>query len=131
MELDADALARLKEALAEVRRCQGRRVPREVLARLGAALPPGIAMTIDFEAAEVLGHPMVVLRPRGEPNPIFDELSPREREVAGLVATGLRNKDVALALGISVATVKDHVHRILVKTGLDGRAGIARAWVEE
>jgi DNA-binding NarL/FixJ family response regulator len=55
-------------------------------------------------------------------------VSAREREVAGLVAAGLRTKDIALALGIAVGTVKDHVHRILDKTGLDSRAGIAALW---
>lgn len=128
MELDAEALAQLRAALTEVKRCQGRGIPRDVLAQLSAALPPGTAMTIDFDAADVLGHPMVILRPSGRPDPAFAELSPREREVAGFVATGLRNKDIALALGISLATVKDHVHRILVKTNLDGRAAIAAAW---
>lgn len=128
MKLDAAALDQLRAALAEVQRCQGRGVPRDVLARLGAALPAGTAMTIDFDAAEVLGHPVVILRPSGQADPAFAELSPREREVAGFVATGLRNKDIALALGLSVATVKDHVHRILVKTRLDSRAAIAAAW---
>lgn len=64
--------------------------------------------------------------PRTEP--LFDALSPREREVAGLVAAGLRNRDIALALGIKVATVKDHVHRILHKSGLDSRAHVAAIW---
>ena len=128
MELDEEALARLREALTAVKQCQGSRVPRAVLARLADALPAGVGMTIDFDAAESLGHPMVVLRPEDRPDPGFADLSPREREVAGLVATGLRNRDIALALGISVATVKDHVHRILTKSGLDSRAAIAATW---
>lgn len=128
MDLDEEALARLREALAGVKQCRGRRVPREVLARLAEALPEGVGMTIDFDAAESLGHPMVVLRPADRPDPGFADLSPREREVAGLVATGLRNRDIAIALGISVATVKDHVHRILTKSGLDSRAAIAATW---
>ena len=87
-------------------------------------------MTIDFDAASELGQPMVVLRPSapGPADPGFASLSPRECEVAGLVATGLRNRDIAIALGITVATVKDHVHRILTKSGLDSRAAIAASW---
>ena len=131
MDLDEEALGRLRDALAAVTSCQGRRVPREALASLSEALPAGMGMTIDFDAAEVLGHPMVVLRPAGARDGTgFDTLSPREREVAGLVATGLRNKDIAIALGISLATVKDHVHRILTKTGLDSRAAVAATWAE-
>ena len=37
-------------------------------------------------------------------------------------------KDIAIALGIRLSTVKDHVHRVLDKTGLDSRAAIAAAW---
>jgi DNA-binding NarL/FixJ family response regulator len=42
-------------------------------------------------------------------------LSPREREVALLVAGGLSNKEVARELGLSVGTVKIHVHNIFKK----------------
>jgi len=125
MQLDDEALQRLRAALAAVHATRGREVPRGALARLGAALPEGVGMTIDFSCVDVLGHPLVVLRPQAtEPDPGLASLTPREREVAGLVATGLRNKDIALALGITVATVKDHVHRILTKTGLDSRTGV-------
>ncbi|MEQ9498635.1 MAG: LuxR C-terminal-related transcriptional regulator [Deltaproteobacteria bacterium] len=128
MRLDDEALARLREALAAVKQTQGRRVPREVLASLSEALPSGVGMTIDFDAAEALGQPVVILRPAEAMAPCFATLTPREREVAGLVATGLRNRDIAMALAISVATVKDHVHRILTKSGLDSRAAIAAVW---
>ena len=129
MRPDAEALERLREALDAVRHARGRTIPRDVLARLARALPDGVGMTVDFDAAEQLGHPMVILRPTARrADPTFDTLSPREREVAGLVAAGLRNKDIALALGIALGTVKDHVHRVLDKTGLDGRAAIAAAW---
>ncbi|MEZ4335526.1 MAG: helix-turn-helix transcriptional regulator [Sandaracinaceae bacterium] len=132
MRPDAEALERLREVLEEVRATRGESIPREVIARLGAALPDGVGMTIDFDAVEQLGHPLVVLRPVARAlDPTFDALSPREREVAGLVAAGLRNKDIALALGIRLGTVKDHVHRILDKTGLDGRAAIAAEWTRQ
>jgi DNA-binding CsgD family transcriptional regulator len=40
---------------------------------------------------------------------VLDGLSRRERELALLVAKGYRNVDIASELGISIATVKDHV----------------------
>lgn len=46
------------------------------------------------------------------------------------MAVGLRNKDIGLALGIALGTVKDHVHRVLDKTGLDSRAAVAAAWTQ-
>ena len=47
-------------------------------------------------------------------------LTPREREVAACVACGLPNREVAARLWLTTATVKDHVHRILTKTGVHG-----------
>jgi DNA-binding CsgD family transcriptional regulator len=42
-------------------------------------------------------------------------LTDREREILGHVAAGLQNKEVAGKLGISVATVRNHVHNLLEK----------------
>jgi DNA-binding NarL/FixJ family response regulator len=47
--------------------------------------------------------------------------SPRELEVAGLIAEGQSNKEISTTLGISEPTVKKHVGRILVKLGLPDR----------
>jgi len=48
-------------------------------------------------------------------------LSPREREVLGLVAQGARNKQIAATLVISEFTVKRHVQNILQKLELPSR----------
>ena len=45
----------------------------------------------------------------------FDTLSPREREVLGMVVTGLLNKQIAAELGISELTVKTHSAHIMEK----------------
>jgi len=49
-------------------------------------------------------------------------LSPRERVVLQLVASGQTNAEIALALGISPETVKTLVHRIFQKLGTRRRA---------
>ena len=58
----------------------------------------------------------------------FATLSPRELAVAELVAAGRRNRQIAAELFISEATVKDHLHAVYTKTGLDGRTAVAAAW---
>ncbi len=53
------------------------------------------------------------------------ELTSRESQVLELVEQGLRNKDIALALGIRPGTVKIHLKHIFEKTGVHGRYGLA------
>lgn len=52
-------------------------------------------------------------------------LSPREREVLGLVADGLSNPHIAVQLGLSEHTVKRHVANILLKLEMPTRAAAA------
>ncbi|MFL6127121.1 ATP-binding protein [Actinophytocola sp.] len=54
-------------------------------------------------------------------------LSEREFEVAGLVATGKSNRDIAERLGISVRTVEEHIRKINRKLRMNNRVAIA-AW---
>lgn len=49
-------------------------------------------------------------------------LSPREREVLGLIARGLRNHEISNALFIADSTTKVHVRHILEKLGVRTRA---------
>jgi DNA-binding CsgD family transcriptional regulator len=57
-------------------------------------------------------------------------LTPREREVAALVAEGLANRDIAGRLYLSKRTVDSHVEHIFGKLGLSSRTELA-AWVLE
>ncbi|MHA6779779.1 helix-turn-helix transcriptional regulator [Pseudonocardia saturnea] len=57
-----------------------------------------------------------------------DPLTPREREVAVLVAQGLTNREIAGRLYLSERTAQNHVQHILTKLGLPNRAQVA-VWV--
>lgn len=54
-------------------------------------------------------------------------LTPRERQVAELVAQGLTNSQVAEELGLGRRTVEGHVYRLFDKLGISQRAEVAEA----
>lgn len=127
--LDDKTLAQLRNLVHAMHEGNGQPVPLGQLVDLAATVPLEAGVTVDFGASRLLGEPMVVLqvaRP-DEPAACLATLSRREREVVGLIADGMSNKQIAARLHIALATVKDHVHRILRKTGLPNRAAIAAA----
>ena len=69
---------------------------------------------------------VAVVQPRRHPG--FEALTPREQQVATVVAAGYANQQIAFALEISIGTVKDHVHAILTKTGFESRSQLIAAW---
>jgi DNA-binding NarL/FixJ family response regulator len=120
-------LVRLRTAVLDASRAHGS-LPRSAVLAVHAAAPGHAAMTVDFRAAEELGLPLVIVHAATVPprSDALERLSRREREVATLVARGLANKEIAATLDLRLSTVKEHVHRILVKTGLPSRAALAR-----
>lgn len=58
------------------------------------------------------------------------ELTARELEVARLVAAGLRNREIADRLGLSVRTAESHVDSVRKKLGFRSRTQIGR-WIAE
>jgi pimeloyl-ACP methyl ester carboxylesterase/DNA-binding CsgD family transcriptional regulator len=60
--------------------------------------------------------------------PATASLTPRQREVAVLVAQGLTNREIGERLVISERSAESHVERIRIRLGLRSRAQVA-AWV--
>jgi DNA-binding NarL/FixJ family response regulator len=103
LEADSDA-ADLRRAVA-------------VVAGGGAQLSPSMGRRLlDELAAAPTVHPQL-------PGPeALAELTPREREVLGLVARGLTNGEIAEWLVVSPATAKTHVSRTMAKLRVSDRA---------
>ena len=118
--LDDAILTALRRTVTELTRQDGRGVSREVIVDLAASVD-------GFELNIYGGDPPLAVARRLN-SVLVGKLTPREREVADLLASGCANGEIAAALMISEATVKDHVHSILRKTGLKTRAAVAGAW---
>jgi DNA-binding NarL/FixJ family response regulator len=67
----------------------------------------------------IFGDSQRILKPR------HSSLTNRERQITELVERGMRNRDIARALGIQTGTVKIHLKHIFEKTGVRGRYGLA------
>jgi DNA-binding NarL/FixJ family response regulator len=70
------------------------------------------------------------------PHPAHDTLSDREREVIIRIAHGFSNKEIGVALGLSVKTVETYKARVAEKIGLKSRVDIVRyaarrGWLNE
>jgi DNA-binding CsgD family transcriptional regulator len=68
-------------------------------------------------------------RPAGRVHgPDGGQLSPRERQVVGLVAAGMTDAQVARRLGLSTATVSKHLHRVYTRLGVPNRVAAVQHW---
>jgi DNA-binding CsgD family transcriptional regulator len=113
-------LARLELAAGgHLRRTGRRRAAAELLRRAADRLDTlGARPWAERCASEIAA---CGLRPRGQAATTTAQLTAQERRVAGLVATGLTNREVAAELVISAKTVEHHLGRVYAKLGLRSR----------
>ncbi|MFD3418861.1 helix-turn-helix transcriptional regulator [Streptomyces decoyicus] len=116
-------------SLAEERaaRVEGSRSPAAAAARLGRAIEVHNRLGATSDAARcqslIRNLGMVRPSPRGRSG-YGAELSPREQQVAVLLRDGATNREIAVALFLSIRTVEHHVARVLKKLRTS-RTGLA------
>src|SRR6478672_7227454 len=89
------------------------------VAQGGRVLPPRMTGTLFSQIARAAVK-------RGADEAIAEvRMTQREREIVGLIATGMSNKEIATRLSIATDTVKSHVRNIMDKLALHSRLQIA------
>jgi LuxR family maltose regulon positive regulatory protein len=83
------------------------------------------------ETYAVLAPKLAVMRAAGKTGDGAASLTAREREVAGLVASGLSNQAIARELIIEETTVKKALKNIYAKLGIGSRTMLARLMIEQ
>ncbi|MER6945712.1 LuxR C-terminal-related transcriptional regulator [Nonomuraea sp. NPDC000554] len=109
---------------------EGARYHRELRAALGAQYARETEAGRAMPAEEAIAYALSSGPDQDETADvsIWAPLTPRETDVAELVADGLTNRLIAQRLVVARRTVDTHVENILTKLGFSGRSQIA-AWV--
>lgn len=97
--------------------------PERLFAAIRSVANGELAFSEDI-AQQVLSAMAGQSREEQEPSNL-KRLSERERQIAALIARGLKNKDIGRELGISENTVKRHLQSIFNKTGARDRLELA------
>jgi DNA-binding CsgD family transcriptional regulator len=86
--------------------------------------PPDAATPEVVVDVEVEGFRCILVAPRADEDVPHVALSPREQEIARMVAKGYPNKTIAAVLEISSWTVSTHLRRVFAKLGVRTRAAM-------
>ncbi len=108
------------------------RLLRQLLEQQRAQKANGQAMSVAYLSTllKAFSQPGASFLPTSpaEPQPLFDPLSLREREVLRLIAAGHKNCEIADELVVVTGTVKAHINMIYQKLGVTNRVqAIVRA----
>jgi FixJ family two-component response regulator len=84
-----------------------------------------VADAIDFDGKQLKRVSMDVETKRE-----YESLTPREREVCTWLVKGLLNKDIAVKLGTTDATIKVHKARVMDKMHVDSVQNLVKKYLE-
>lgn len=138
-EIDVtDQLDRVAAPTLVVHRRGDRAIPysagRELAARIRGArlvsLPGSSHFPFAGDAAAIVRAILEFLgtTPTMPPPEPPDELTPRQLQVAALVAAGMTNRQIAQRLSIEERSAEGHVERIRLRLGVTSRAQVAAWW---
>jgi two-component system, NarL family, nitrate/nitrite response regulator NarL len=127
MSVDPEVLSALSDVLDELRDKPHRPIPSGVIEALAPLLDSGTEVKIDLDASQIIGAPLVLVQANASREALLAPLTPRQKQVAKLIVLGRSNRQIAEEMGISLATVKDHVHAILQRLELPSRQAVIAA----
>jgi DNA-binding CsgD family transcriptional regulator len=92
-----------------------------------AAGPNDVVLDVEVDGFRCV----ILVAPHVQTSHAHTLLSPREQEIARMVAEGYPNKTIAAVLDISSWTVSTHLRRIFAKLGVRTRAAMVARVVED
>lgn len=132
--LEDSGLLRQPPVLLLLEQATQNKVNRAIQLGIRGVLPADVAAVQLISAVVAVAKGLVVLQPgelalaaastrtrNGGAAELFEPLTPREKEVLQMLASGLGNKQIAAYLKISEHTAKFHVASILSKLGASSR----------
>jgi predicted ATPase/DNA-binding CsgD family transcriptional regulator len=122
--------ARAERYLAPARRLGDAAVARLWARGLALSSEEAVALALETDPSDDDGLALTVVEDYEVAAAPPSSLTPREHQIAALVAAGRSNKAIARELSISPTTAARHVANILAKLGFRSRTQIA-AWVAE
>jgi len=103
----------------------------QILLHGGTYMPPDLFELLEIDRNLQQEKERKSVRLTRDGDDAFSMLTSREREVLGLIALGMQNKNIAAKLNLSEHTIKLHIHHIIKKMGVTNRTEAAAAYIQQ
>lgn len=97
----------------------------ELIEAIGQVRAGGSPMSMPI-ARKVVSHFQTIRQPGGE----MEKLTPREHEILSLLAKGYYYKEIAETLGVTISTVRAHLHAVYGKLHVQSRTEAVIRYLE-